>query len=199
MPKLKKAVNYLLEWRNRNKRPEFKAIGAYGLVDGKVADPEDFYHSYFLNAGTYIGLSRMAEMTAELDQDYSKTLKKEVENYRQDIITSVYFAQAKAPLVPISDGSWAPFVPPWPEATGALHFYAEGENCFTHGTFLARSAMIGVNWLIISEVLKPHEQASDFILKTNQHPTTRENAAYSQPYYSRHDFANLKRNEVKAF
>ena len=199
MPKLKKAAAYLLEWRNRNKRPELKAIGGYGLVDGKVADPDDFYHSYFLNAGTYIGLSRMVEMTAELDQDYSETLKKEVENYRQDIITSIYHAQSKAPVVPIADGSWAPVLPPWSEATGALHFYAEGENCFTHGSFLSRSAMIGANWLIISEVLDPKEEASDFILKTNQSPATRENAAFSQPYYSRHDFAHVKRGEVKAF
>jgi hypothetical protein len=199
MPKLKKAANYLLEWRNRNKRPELKAIGGYGLIDGKVADPDDFYHSYFLNAGTYIGLSRMVEMTAELDQDYSKALKKEVENYRQDIIVSVYYAQAKAPVVPISDGSWAPLLPPWSEHTGALHLYTDGANCFSHGSFLIKTAAIGANWLIISEVLEPYEQASDFIQKTNQYPMTRENAAYSQPYYSRHDFAHVKRGEVKAF
>ena len=199
MPNLKKATDYLLEWRNRNKRPELKNIGGYGLIDGKVADPDDFYHAYFLNAGTYIGLSRMVEMTAKLDQDYSKVLKKEVENYRQDIIASVYYAQAKTPVTPITDGSWAPFLPPWPEADGALHFYAGGENCFTHGSFLSRSALIGANWLIISEVLEPNEQASNFILKTNQYPTTRENAAYTQPYYSRHDFAHIKRGEVKAF
>ena len=199
MPKLKKSADYLLEWRERNKRPELKAIGGYGLVDGKVADPNDFYHSYFLNAGTYIGLSRMVEMTAELDHDYSKTLGKEVEDYRQDIIKSVYYSQAKAPVVPISDGSWAPFLPPWSEHYGALHFYANGENCFTHGSFMSRSSIIGANWLIISEVLNPYEQASGFIQKTNQYPTTRENAAMSQPYYSRHDFAHIKRGEVKAF
>ena len=199
LPKLLKATKYLLEWRNRNKRPELKAIGGYGLIDGKVADPDDFYHSYFLNAGTYIGLARMVEMTAELDPDYSKTLKKEVDNYRHDIITSVYQAQAKAPVVPIKDGSWAPALPPWSEATGALHFYADGGNCFTHGSFFSRSALIGAHWLILSEVLEPTEQATHFILKTNQSPTTRENAAYSQPYYSRHDFIHVKRGDVKAF
>lgn len=199
MPKLKKAAAYLLAWRDRNKRPELKAIGCYGLVDGKVADPEDFFHSYFLNAGTYIGLSRMAEMTAETDPDYSKKLHKEVEDYRQDIVNSVYCSQAKAPVVPLGDGSWAPLLPSWAEYTGGNHLYADGNNTFTHGAFVARTAMIGANWLIMQEVLDPHEQAAALILKTNQYPMTRENAALSQPYYSRHDFAHIKRGEVKAF
>ena len=199
MPKLKKAANYLLEWRNRNKLPELKASGCYGLVDGKVADPDDFYHAYFLNAGTYIGLSRMIEMTAGLDPDYSKTLKEEVENYRRDIIASIYQAQAKAPVVPLKDGSWAPALPSWAEYTGANHLYSDGDNTFTHGSFLLRNGILGANWLIYQEVLDPQENAADFLIKTNQYPLTRENAALSQPYYSRHDFAHVKRNEVKAF
>ena len=199
MPKLKKAAACLLSWRERNKRPEFKAAGCYGMVDGKVADPNDFYHAYFLNAGTYIGLARMVEMTAETDPVYSKNLHKEVEDYRQDIVNSVYYAQSKAPVTPLGDGSWAPVLPSWPEYTGAHHLFADGGNCFTHGGFLLRTALVGANWLIMQEVLEPDEQASNFIQKTNQYPLTRENAALSQPYYSRHDFAHIKRGEVKAF
>jgi hypothetical protein len=199
MPKLKKAAAYLLDWRERNKRPELKATGCYGLVDGKVADPDDFFHAYFLNAGTYIGLSRMVEMTATLDPSYSKTLEKEIKNYRKDIVNSVYRSQSMAPIVPVGDGSWAPILPSWAEYTGAHHLYADGGNCFTHGGFPLRGSIIGANWLIMQEALEPNEQASDFIQKTNQYPVTRENAALSQPYYSRHDFAHIKRGEVKAF
>jgi len=90
-------------------------------------------------------------------------------------------------------------LPSWAEYTGGNHLYADGDNTFTHGTFVARTAVIGANWLIMQEALDPNEQASDFILKTNQYPMTRENAALSQPYYSRHDFAHIKRGEVKAF
>jgi hypothetical protein len=199
MPKLKKAAAYLLAWRERNKCPELKNTGCYGLVDGKVADPEDYFHSYFLNAGTYIGLSRMVEMTAALDSSYSKTLEKEIKDYRKDIVNSVYHSQSRAPIVPVGDGSWAPALPSWAEYTGAHHLYADGGNCFTHGGFPLRSSIIGANWLIMQEALEPNEQASDFIQKTNQYPLTRENAALSQPYYSRHDFAHIKRGEVKAF
>jgi hypothetical protein len=199
MPQLKKAANFLLEWRERNKGPEFRDNGCYGLLDGKIADPEDYYHSYFLNAGTYAGLSRLAEMAAVIDPDYAAELQKELTAYRQDIRNSVYFAQAKAPLVPLGDGSWAPALPGWAEYTGANHLYADGENTFTHGSFLLRAGIVGANWLIYQEVLDANENAADFIIKTNQYPLTRDNAALSQPYYSRHDFIHIKRGEVKAF
>jgi hypothetical protein len=199
MPKLMKAADYLLEWRERNKLPELRETGAYGLVDGKVADPDDFYHSYFLNAGSYIGLARMVEMAAEIDPGYSEKLKNEIKDYKQDIIDSVYYAQAKAPLMPVADGSWVPLLPPWSEYTGGISFFADGGNWYSHGAFASRSSMTGPLWLIISEVLDPKENASDFMLKSNQYPVTRENAGLSQPYYCRHDFAHIKRGEVKAF
>jgi len=40
-PKLLKACEYLLAWRERNKKPELRGKG-YGLLDGKVADPRTF-------------------------------------------------------------------------------------------------------------------------------------------------------------
>ena len=199
MPKLKKAADYLLKWRERNKLPELKETGAYGLIDGKVADPDDFYHSYFLNAGSYIGLARMVEMTAETDPEYSQKLQDEIKDYKQDIIDSVYYSQAKAPVMPVADGSWVPLLPPWSEYTGGISFFADGGNWYSHGAFASRSCLAGPLWLIISEVLEPEENASNFMIKSNQYPVTRENAALSQPYYCRHDFAHIKRGEVKAF
>ena len=178
---------------------DLKAAGCYGLIDGKIADPEDYFHGWFLNAGTYAGLSRVAEIAAEIEPEYAKNLQREVEAYRQDIVTAIYHAQAKAPVVPLGDGSWAPSLPPWTEHIGAHHLYTTGENSFTHGSFLLRSGIIGANWLIYQEVLEARENAADFIIKTNQYPLTRDNAAQSQPYYGRHDFIHVKRDEVEAF
>ena len=194
-----RACDYLLNWRNKNKKPEFLEKGFYGLLDGKTADPDDFYHSFFLNAGTYVGLSRAAEMLKFTESGYAVMLSEELKAYKKDIINAVYFCQKHAPVIPLGDGSWAPALPPWVEYHGRLSLYADGENCFTHGSFLSRDTLIGAMWLIISEVLEPNEQASDFLIKTNQYPATVKNAGLSQPYYCRHDFAHLKRGEVKKF
>lgn len=199
MPNIKKAVKYLLDWRSRNKKDEYRAKGFYGMIDGKVADPDDYYHAFFLNAGTYVGLKRIGEISREIEPEYANELAKEVKEYQQDIIDGFYYAQKNAPLIPLGDGSWAALMPPWVEYAGGINLYADGGNCFTHGSFASRGTLVGAMWLIIFEVLDPNEIGSDFLIKTNQYPQTLENAALSQPYYSRHDFAHIKRNEVKAF
>jgi hypothetical protein len=199
MPNIKRAVNYLLEWRERNKKEELKAQGCYGMVDGKVADPDDYYHSFFLNAGTYIGLKRIAQVCRDIEPDFALPLAEEVKAYQQDIINGFYYSQAKAPLMPTGDGSWAPLMPPWTEYTGGISFYADGGKWFSHGAFASRSCLTGPLWLTIGEVLEPDEIGTDFMIKTNQYPVSLENAALSQPYYCRHDFSHVQRREVKPF
>ncbi len=199
LPNIRKAAEYLLAWRERNKKEEFRAKGFYGMVDGKVADPNDFYHSFFLNAGTYIGLKRAAEMCRAVDPEYAQMLEAELPAYLKDIRSGFYHAQARAPLMPLGDGSWAPLMPPWVEYTGGISFYADGGKWFSHGAFASRSCLTGPLWLIISEVLDPREIGAEFMLKTNQYPVTLDNAALSQPYYCRHDYAHIRRGEVAAF
>ena len=199
LPNIKKAVEYILKWREKNKTEDNRKRGFYGMIDGKVADPNDYYHSFFLNAGSYIGLKRVVEMTQNIEPKYSHKLKVEVEKYKEDIRNGFYFAMSNAPLVPVGDGSWAPFTPPWVEHNGNIILFADGGNWFSHGAFAVRGVTTGPLWLIISEVLAPDELGSNFLLKVNQFPVTLENAALSQPYYSRHDFAHIKRGEVKSF
>ncbi len=199
LPNVKRAADYLLAWRAPNRNDACRAKGCYGMVDGKVADPDDFYHSFFLNAGTYLGLKRVAEILRAVEPDYAGALAAELPAYREDIRAGLRHAQARAPVVPLGDGSWAPLLPPWVEYTGGITLYADGGNWFSHGAFASRSGLTGPLWLIIGEVLDPREREAGFLLKTNQYPCTLDNAALSQPYYCRHDYAHLRRGEVKAF
>lgn len=196
--KLLKAGAFLLAWRARNQREEIRGNG-FGLLDGKVADPEDFFHSYMLNGLSYAGLARLAEMLAQVDPAESNRLAAEAAAYREDIRISFGEALARSPVAPLGDGTWAPAPPPWSEYRGPLALYAEGGNWFTHGAFGSRDSLIGSLYLPIGGVLDPSENASTFLLKTHQELFTKENAGLSQPYYPRHDWMHLKRGEVKAF
>ena len=198
-PNIIKACDYLLKWRERNKKEEFRKQGFYGMIEGKVADPQDFYHSFMLNALSYIGLKRGTEMLEAIDPKAATELEGELGDYREDIRKGFYFTMANAPVVPVGDGSWAPFMPPWVESIGACSLYVEGKKCYSHGGFINRDNIIGPLYLIISEVLDANELGSALLLKANQHPVTKENAGMSQPYYCRHDFAHIKRGEVKLF
>ena len=197
-PKLLKACEYLLAWRERNKKPELRGKG-YGLLDGKVADPEDFFHSFMLNALSYIGIQRAGEMLAEVDPAEAKRLAAEAADFRKDIRAAYYEALGRSPAIPLGDGAWVPAPPPWSEYPGALALYADGGDWFTHGAFGARDSLIGSLYLVIGEVLDPGEVGTDFLLRSHAQLFTSKNAGLSQPYYCRHDHIHLARGEAKAF
>ncbi len=197
-PKLLKACAYLLAWRERNKRRDLRGRG-YGLLDGKVADPEDFFHSFMLNGLSYLGIQRTAEMLEAIAPAESKRLAREARAFREDIRTAFYEAMSRSPVIPLGDGTWVPTVPPWAEHPGPLALHTDTDKWFTHGAFGARDSLIGSLYLVISEVLEPHEPGTTFMLKSHQELFTVRNAGLSQPYYCRHDHLHLARGEVKAF
>jgi len=196
--KLLKSCDYLIQWRNRNKREELRGNG-YGLQDGKVADPEDFFHSFMLNALSYLGVHRSAEMLAEIDPETSARLAAEAKAYREDIRTAFREATENAPVIPTGDGSWVPAAPPWTDYPGALALYAEGGNWATHGAFGSRDTLIGPLYLVIGECLEPDDQETIFLNRAHHELFTVRNAGLTQPYYCRHDYIHLRRGEVKAF
>ena len=198
-PALRHCCEFLLKWRNDNKREEFRVTGSYGLLNGKVADPDDFYHTYFLNAGTLLGLAGMAEVLREVDPEYAARLAAETEEYRADLRASLEHARRRAPVVPLGDGTWTPVLPPWAEYTGGVSRYTDGGEWFSHGSFVCRDTLIGALAFALSDLYAPDDPVMTTLLKANQAPATRENAALSQPYYSRHDIAHLRRGEVKLF
>ncbi len=197
-PKVLKACEYLLAWRNRNKKPELRGKG-YGLLDGKVADPEDFFHSFMLNGLSYIGITRAAELLARADPAQSRRLAREARAFRADIRTAFAESLAHSPVIPLGDGTWVPAAPPWTECTGPVSLYAEGGQWCTHGAFGARDSLIGPLYLVIAEVLDAREPAADDLLQSQHQLYTASNAGLSQPYYLRHDYAHLARGETKAF
>jgi hypothetical protein len=196
--KLMKSCEFLLRWRAQNLNPDLKGKG-YGMISGKVADPEDEYHQFMLNAYAYLGLKRVAEMLTDIDPGYSLKLRNEAESWRQDIRNSLFASMARSPVVPAGDGSWCPTVPPWPEDYGPLSLYVDPANWFSHGTFQVRDVLLGPLYLIFCEVLDPWENTSKMMLKYHTELFYQNNAAFSQPYYSRHAWLELKTNLVKPF
>lgn len=198
-PKLLKSADFLLRWRERNKRPELRGRG-YGMMEGKVADPEDHFRQFMLNGYGYVGLQRVAEMLARVHPREAGRIAREAEAFRRDIRTELVAAFARSPVVPLGNGRWVPTCPPWADnARGPLCLYAENQPCYTHGTFMGRDSMIGPLYLIISEVLDAREPMGDWLVNYHADLMTDRNAAFSQPYYARHDLAHLQRGEVKAF
>jgi hypothetical protein len=197
-PKLLKSCEYLLQWRNRNKKESLRGKG-YGMIDGKVADPEDPYHQFMLNGYGYLGLSRVAEMLILVDPVNSKRLKQEADMWKNDIRASFFNSMASSPVVPLGDGTWCPTVPPWTETNTLRLLYLYPETFMSHGTFTVADAMLGPLYLVFCEVIDPKEKAGKMLLDYHSELFYLRNAAFSQPYYSRHNWIQLKLGMVKPF
>jgi len=199
MPQLLRACDYIIRWRDRNKRPDLRGKG-YGMMDGKVGDPEDPYHFFMLNGYAYLGLSRVAEMLAGVNPVESKRLAREASALKQDIRDSLFANIANSPVVPLGDGSWCPTSSPWAdEDRGPISLYARKCQNYTHGSFFCRDSLVNALYLAFQEVLDPEERAVEWMLNYHAELMTARNVALSQPYYCRNDWTHLRRGEVKAF
>jgi hypothetical protein len=197
-PKLLKSAQYLRDWRHRNQREELRGRG-YGLLDGKTADPEDPFRSFMLNGYAYLGFARVAEMMEPIDPAEARVWREEAEGLKRDIRASFFETMAKSPVVPLGDGSWIPTVAPWANYSGPVMLQADGGIWDSHGTVTTRDSLLGPIYLIFQEVLDPNEPAATFLISYHNELMTIRNAVFSQPYYSRHDWAHLQRGEVKPF
>ncbi len=197
-PHVTKAGEYLIAWRQRNLRPELAGHG-YGLLDGKTADPEDPYRSFMLNGYAYLGLARAAEMLRDLAPAEAARYAAEAAALKADIRTALAASLEQSPVVPLGDGTWVRAAPPWTDYRGPLMLHADGGNWFTHGSMVSRDSLLGPLYLVFQEVVDPRESTASELLSVQSELMTRDNVAFSQPYYSRHPWVHLQRGETKAF
>ena len=197
-PALLRSCEFLLDWRHRNQREELRGNG-FGLLEGKVADPNDPFRSFMLNGYAYLGLSRMAETLDRQDPQTATRFRRESEAFKEDIRTAFFETMGAAPVVALGDGSWCPNAPPWVEYPGPVMLHADGGRWFTHGSILTRDTMLGPLYLIFDEVLDHDELEATFLLNSHCELMTKHNVVFSQPYYSRHPSVHLRAGQTKAF
>jgi hypothetical protein len=197
-PHITKACAYLIAWRERNLLPELQGKG-YGLLDGKTADPEDPYRSFMLNGYAYLGLVRAAEMLRPSAPEEAARYLSVAQALKADIRAALNTSLAQSPLVPLGDGTWMRAAPPWTNYRGPVMLHADGGRWFTHGSMTSRDSLLGPLYLVFQEVIDPHDPLAAELLQTHSELMTRDNVAFSQPYYSRHPWLHLQRGETKAF
>lgn len=199
LAKIRKACDYLIRWRHDNMTDEAKRGGHYGLAKGQVDDPVEDFHSFFLNAGSFGGLSRMAEALREIDPEYAAMLERECAAYRLDILAALESEEAKSPATPTEDGFWIQAPPPWTGMIGDPAYHAEGGRWTYHGAVFYRTLINSDLSCGYYGVADARSKLMTRLLRANAYPHSMDNSAFCQPYYLRHDYLHLLRGEVKDF
>lgn len=192
-----KACDYIINWREKNMADK-GAVG-YGMIDGKVADPDDFYHSFMLNALAWRGLAEAAQLLERMGCDHFATVKQHADGMLEDIRRALKKCLKEGPVIPCGDGRWVPTCAPWTEYRGPLCLYADGGAFHTHGATVIRDSILGPIYLLSLGAVEPYSTEGDFILRSLSELLYVRHVAVSQPYYSTHPFVHLARDEQRAF
>ena len=152
-----------------------------------------------LNGYAYLGFARAAEMLAASDPAEAMVWQAEADALKRDIRESLVRGLERSPVVPLGDGTWSPASAPWTGYRGPVMLHADGGAWFTHGTMTGRDSLLGPLYLVFQEVLDPRDPIAGVLLETHSELMTRQNVAFSQPYYSRAPYLHLRRGEVKPF
>lgn len=198
MPELLKACRYLMDWRAESMKPGNAGRG-YGMVSGKVADPEDQFHQFMLNAYSWLGLNRMAEVFEAIGAAEAAELRAVAAEWKDNILDAFRESLASSPVVPLTDGSWCPTCAPWAEMAQARFFYQVPESYRSHGTFTTADCLLGPLHLVYAGLVAPDSVEGSMLLKYHRDIFFQGNSAFSQPYYSKHNTIQARLGMVKPF
>ncbi|MGD8777386.1 MAG: hypothetical protein PVH88_00310 [Ignavibacteria bacterium] len=116
-PQMMKAADWIIEQRAQTKIKdnEGNPVLHYGLLPaGMLEDCFEWKYWYATNAYSYLGMKVMAEALSEADMPRAEYYKKEVDSYREDILTSLQQAMELSPVVRLRNNTYVPYVPTRP-------------------------------------------------------------------------------------
>ena len=98
-----------------------------------------------------MGLSRIGEVLKSLNIIEADFYRKEADNWKKDIRSSLIVSMSLSPVVPLGDGTWCPTAPPWAEGNGPRALYQDLGTFWSHGTFTIADGLLGPLYLIYCE------------------------------------------------
>ena len=195
--KILKACDYLIQWRNQNKKEELRKRLWHDRRQGGGSGRQ--LSSIYVKR---ICLSRIIEncrSIGRIDPYHAKLLREEADEWKRDILETVNNRLAASPVVPLGDGRWIPALPPWAEGEGPRFLYQKKETFWSHGTFTISDALLGPLNLVFCEIIEPKSQLAKMILDYHGELLNQGNNVFSEPFYSRYNWLQVKLGRAKPF
>jgi hypothetical protein len=189
LPRVRKALEWIIEERKATQLTTVDGtpVPEYGLLPaGEMEDNQEWQYWFGVNAYTYWGLKLAAEAVFAVEPAEGTRLKEEAAAYREDIRNAALRAMAIAPVVPVRDGTFIPYIPP---------------RVYLHGRDLGwfRNALHGAHDLVDCGIFSPGEPVASWIAQDYEENLYMADNALSVPdrdWFSRGGIASLEPCEV---
>ena len=193
---IRAAVGCLRRWTERN---QDERGGGRGMIDGQVADPQDTYRSYSLNALAYAGLSEAAHLLGALSDPSAGETAALAAALGENIRSAFGESLIRGVLVPLENGEWAPLTAPWAEGKTGCCLHREGEIAVTHASAVLKDSLTAASILFVLGVLPAQGSIADEFICVQTDLFADRLTDLSQPYYNVIPYLNLFRGERNCF
>ncbi len=196
-PAIRKACQYLIDRRKGHMDKDGPGHPGYGMLSGKTADPDEYFHQFILNSQAVDGLRGAARVLDAIRDEDAPRIREEAENLHQATLRGFEHALADAPLIPTAEGDWVPFLGSWPGLKGEVSLYPERGRWYSHGGFHLRA----LHWLhlVAFGVLDPADPRLHALVRGLEHTALLDYTGPSQPYGRRIDYFYAATGQVEKF
>lgn len=192
-----RACQYLAKRRERTMDQDGAGHPGYGMLSGKIADPDEYFHQFSLNAEAAEGLRGGGLILQALGDTRAESILQAASALAQATVRGFKKALDEAPLVPGQDQRWAPFIGGWPGTRGEVSLYADRGRWFTHGSFHARAQSFLK--LVRSGLLPADDPRVAALVRSLESTVLRDYTGPSQPYNQRSDYYYAATGQVEKF
>jgi len=214
-PDVARICRWVMRQREKTKRLDARGerVPEYGLTPpGVTADWNRFAYRFFNEAQYYRGLKMAGKALADIGDPAATAILEDAREYREEIARAYHSMQAKSPVVPLKNGTWAPADPSLLGCYGNVEDFLPGED---ENRSNAYSVELGANHLVANEILDPASKDADWMidyledvqfLRTSWVADITKVDAFDwggfakiQPYYCRIADIHAQRDDVKPF
>ena len=217
-PEVARVCRWIVKQREKTKRLDVRGEKApeYGLVPpGVAADWNRYAYRFVQETHYYAGLRRAAKALADADHPQADALLADAERFREDILRAYRWTQARAPVLPLRDGTWVPAYPGMLYCFGRIEDIIPGEDGNRSWCY---DVELGAQHLAVLAVLEPDDPEVTWICDhmedswflhggMGDYPAKKNEADFFnlggfskvQPYYTRVAEIYALRDEVKPF
>ncbi|RKX31641.1 MAG: hypothetical protein DRP71_13135 [Verrucomicrobia bacterium] len=192
-----RACRYLIRRRREEMKDQDEGSPGYGMISGKTADPDDYFHQFILNAQVVDGLRGAANLLEALGDESATEVAGEAVALQRATLTGFERALADAPLVPTENGEWVPMIGAWPGTRGEVSLYSDRGRWFTHGSFHMRA--LAFLHLVCFGVIEPFDPRIAALVRGLENTVLLDHTGPSQPYGRRLDYFYAATGRVTEF